>query len=123
MALTNLSDITESQKQDLVASLAAIVVGKAADECTAEGITAVVEASGNSIDASTASLFASVVKMAGGIKKFCAAPGAGGGGGGGAAAASGGAAAAEEPQEEEEEEAEIGGGVDMFGSGGGGGDY
>jgi 60s Acidic ribosomal protein. len=122
MALTNLSEITDSQKKDLVASLAAIVVGKAADECTAEGITSVVEASGNSIDASTASLFASVVNMAGGVKKFCAAPGAGGGGGGGAAAA-GGEAAAAEPEEEEEEEADIGGGVDMFGSGGDGGDY
>lgn len=123
MSLTTLSEITDTQKKDLVASLAAIIVGNAAEECTAEAITAVAEASGNSIDASMAALFASVVRMAGSIDKFCAAPGAGGGGGGGAAAAAGGAAAAEEPQEEEEEEAEIGGGVDMFGGGDGGGDY
>jgi large subunit ribosomal protein LP1 len=122
MSVKNLSDITEVQKKDLVASLSAIIVGNSAEECTAEAITAVAEASGNSIDASVATLFASVVRMAGGIDKFCAAPGAGGGGGA-AVASSGGAAAAEEPEEEEEEEAEIGGGVDMFGGGGGGGDY
>ena len=122
MAVTNLSEITDSQKQELVASLAALVVGDAADECTAEAITAVAEASGNSIDASMAALFASVVGMAGGIEKFCAAPGSGGGGG---AAASGDAGAVVvEEEEEEEEEAGPGDAVDMFGGGDGdGGDY
>ena len=82
MALTTLTDITDAQKQELVASLSAIVVGNAADvEVTAEALSAVATASGNSLDASYAALFSSVVSMAGGIDKFCAAPGAGGGGG------------------------------------------
>jgi|EP00979_Chaetoceros_neogracilis_P019007 ribosomal protein L12E/L44/L45/RPP1/RPP2 len=122
MALTNLSEITASQKQELVASLATLVVGDAADECTAEAITAVVVASGNSIDASMAALFASVVGLAGGVEKFCAAPGSGGGGGASAAGDSGAAVVVEE--EEEEEEAGPGDAVDMFGGGDdAGGDY
>mmetsp|Transcript_2895 Transcript_2895/g.4418 ORF Transcript_2895/g.4418 Transcript_2895/m.4418 type:complete len:120 (+) Transcript_2895:515-874(+) len=119
MAVTNISEISAAQKQELVASLATLVIG---DECSAESITAVADASGNSIDASMAALFASVVGMAGGVEKFCAAPGSGGGGGGGAAADSGAAAAVEEEEEEEEEMQAPA--SDMFGSGdAGGGDY
>jgi len=121
MAITNLSEITEQQKQELVASLASIVAA-GAEECTAETISAVAEASGNSIDASMAALFASVVSTAGGVDKFCAGPSAGGGGGG-AAAASGGDAAAAVEEEPEEEEAGPGDAIDMFGGGDGGGDY
>mmetsp|Transcript_9730 Transcript_9730/g.13756 ORF Transcript_9730/g.13756 Transcript_9730/m.13756 type:complete len:126 (-) Transcript_9730:1988-2365(-) len=116
MTFTSLTDLSESKKQELVASLATLLVGSAADEISAESLSAVAEASGNSLSPSYASLFSSVASSAGGIDKFCAAPGSGGGGGGGAA--SGGAAAAEEEVEEEkeeEEEMDLGGGMDMFG--------
>eukprot|EP00558_Chaetoceros_sp_UNC1202_P010617 CAMPEP_0197234436 /NCGR_PEP_ID=MMETSP1429-20130617/2186_1 /TAXON_ID=49237 /ORGANISM="Chaetoceros sp., Strain UNC1202" /LENGTH=121 /DNA_ID=CAMNT_0042692843 /DNA_START=124 /DNA_END=489 /DNA_ORIENTATION=- len=121
MVLTSLADLSDSQKQELVASLSAIVVGDAADEVSAEALTAVAEASGNSLSASYASLFSKVVGMAGGLDKFCATPGSGGGGGGGAAAAGGEEAAAEEEEEEEEEQEAPA--VDMFGGDDAGGDY
>jgi ribosomal protein L12E/L44/L45/RPP1/RPP2 len=121
MVLTDLTTLSDAQKQELVASLSAIVVGSAADDVTADAISAVAEASGNSIDASYAALFSSVVAMAGGLDKFCAAPGSGGGGGG-AAASGGEAAAAEEEEPEEEEEAGMEDAIDMFG-GDEGGDY
>jgi large subunit ribosomal protein LP1 len=124
MVLTSISDLTASQKEELVASLSVLVVGSASDgDITAEAVTAVAEASGNTVNGSLAALFSSVATSAGGIEKFCAAPGAGGGGGGGGAAAGGDAAAEEEEEKEEEEEMDIGGGMDMFGGDDGGGDY
>lgn len=119
---TSLTDLDANRKQELVASLSALLVGKAAgdEDVTGEKIEAVATASGNKVSAAYASLWASVVS-AGGIETFTAGPGSGGGGGGG-----GGGAAAEEVEEEkdEEEEADIGGGMDMFGGDeGGGGDY
>merc|ERR1719330_1729354 len=103
MTYTSLSELSDSQKEELVASLATLVVGSAT-------------ASGNSLSASYATLFSKVTEAAGGIDKFCAAPGSGGGGGGGGGgAAAGGEAEKEEEKEEEEEEADIGGGMDMFG--------
>ena len=118
--VSSLTDLTDAQKQELVASLSSIVAG---DDASAESIAAIAEASGNSLQASYASLFSTVVSLAGGLDKFCAAPGAGGGGGGGAATGGGEAAAEEEKEEEEEEEADMGGGMDMFGDDGDGGDY
>lgn len=120
MAITSISDLSDSKKEELVASLAVIVVGSAVEgDITSEALTAVAEASGNTLNSSLAALFGSVATK-GGLDKFCAAPGTGGGGGGG-----GGAAAAEEEAEEEvEEEEEMGDAPvsDMFG-GGDGGDY
>jgi hypothetical protein len=113
----NLSELTASQKEELVASLSVIAVGS---DITAEAVTAVAEASGNTLNASLATLFATVASR--GIDKFCAAPGSGGGGDGGG----GEGAAAEEVEEEVEEEEEVGDApvVDMFGAGDGdGGDY
>jgi len=121
MVLSSLSDLTDFQKEELVASLSVLVVGSAVEgDVTAEALTAVAEASGNTLSGSMAALFSSVATSAGGVEKFCAAPGSGGGGGGGGAAA----AAAEEVVEEKEEEEEVGDApvVDMFG-GGDGGDY
>uniref|UniRef100_A0A7S3V8S4 60S acidic ribosomal protein P2 n=1 Tax=Chaetoceros debilis TaxID=122233 RepID=A0A7S3V8S4_9STRA len=117
MSISSLSDLSDSQKQELVASLASIVVG---DSSSSEALSAVAEASGNSLDGSMAALFSSVVASAGGLKKFCAAPGAGGGGGGGVAVAGGEEAAVEEEPEEEEEAPAA---TDMFGGDGDGGDY
>ena len=127
MTFTSLSELSDTQKSELVASLASIIAASnSGGEVTSEVLTAVADASGNSLAPSWAALFASVVARAGGVEKFCLTPGSGGGGGGGAvAAADSGAAAAVEEKEEEEEEMDLGGGMDMFGAeeGGGGGDY
>jgi hypothetical protein len=120
--ISSISELTDSQREELIASLSVLVVGSVVEdgEISAEALTAVAEASGNSLNSSLATLFSTVATKAGGIKKFCAAPGSGGGGGGGG----GGAAAAAEVVEEKEEEEEVGDApvVDMFG-GGDGGDY
>lgn len=124
---TSLTDLSDSQKEELIASLSALVVGSSGSEVTADKLQAVATASGNSLSGSWATMFASVVNMAGGIDRFCAAPGAGGGGGrgggGGGAGAGAEEAKVEEKEEEEEEEMDLGGGMDMFGGDEGGGDY
>ena len=125
MSFTSLSDLDDATKQEFVASLSALIVGKTGD-VSGEKLEAVATASGNTLSAAYASLWASVIMAAGGnVDKYCAGPGSGGGGGDGGAGAT--AAAAEEPEEEkeEEEEMDMAGGIDMFGGDdeGGGGDY
>lgn len=126
MPFTSLSDLDDNTKQEFVASLSALIVGKTGD-VSGEKLEAVATASGNTLSAAYASLWASVVLAAGGnVDKYCAGPGSGGGGDGGGD--SGGAAVVEEKEEEkeEEEEMDMGGGIDMFGGDGdegGGGDY
>lgn len=121
---TTLEGISDSQKQELVAGLATLLVGSAAEpELTAEKLQAVASASGNSLSPAMATLFASTVQE---VKPYVMSPGGGGGGGGGAAAGGAGDAAAAPAKEEEkeEEEMDLGGGMDMFGGdAGGGGDY
>lgn len=122
MAITSISDLSDSSKQELVASLSTLVVGSSGSDVTSDALIAVAEASGNELSAAWATLFASVVEKAEGIDKFCAAPGSGGSGGSGGA---GGAAAEEavEEEKEEEEEMDMGGGMSMFGEEEGGDDY
>lgn len=128
---SSLTDLSSGRKQELVASLSALLVGSCTSQVTADAITAVAEASGNTISPAYATLFSSIISINGGIDKFCAGPGGGGGGGGAVSASAGGPAASsakaeEKPEEkEEEEEMDLGGGMDMFGGGGagGGGDY
>jgi hypothetical protein len=122
--------MTASQTDQMVASLAALLVGSApSDEgVTAEKLVAVAESAGCSLSSGLATLFASVVtKAPEGVESFMAAPG-GGGGGGGSGGGGGDAdapAAAKEEEKPEEEEMDMGGGMDMFGAeeGEGGGDY
>eukprot|EP00592_Proboscia_alata_P010649 CAMPEP_0194355086 /NCGR_PEP_ID=MMETSP0174-20130528/3064_1 /TAXON_ID=216777 /ORGANISM="Proboscia alata, Strain PI-D3" /LENGTH=127 /DNA_ID=CAMNT_0039124237 /DNA_START=97 /DNA_END=480 /DNA_ORIENTATION=+ len=124
--VTNLSDLSANDKQELVASLSAIVVG-GSGELSSENLVKVAEASGNTLTASWATLFSSVVTSGGGIAKFCPAPGGGGGsggGGGGGDAAAAEEAVVEKPVEEEEVDA-MDGGINMFGDdeAAGSGDY
>ena len=152
MAITSsLDTLSAGQKEELIASLAVLLVGSngnkaaakptegddedGADESAApvtmsmESIQAVAGAAGCTVSASVAQLFAQVATVVpGGVAAYCMSPGGGGGGGGGGGASggdTGGAAAAEaKPEEkEEEEEMDLGGGMDMFGGeeGGGGG--
>mmetsp|Transcript_31444 Transcript_31444/g.46376 ORF Transcript_31444/g.46376 Transcript_31444/m.46376 type:complete len:126 (-) Transcript_31444:372-749(-) len=123
---TSLSEIDENRKQELVASLAALLCKPAeeSDGVTGEQLEAVAKASGNSLSGAYASLWASVVNAGKGTDKFTMGPGGGGGGGGGSGGGGGGGEAAKEEEPEEEEEADMGGGMDMFGGGDGdGGDY
>jgi ribosomal protein L12E/L44/L45/RPP1/RPP2 len=126
--ITGLSELTASQKDELVASLSYLLVGSAESEdgVTADKLQSVASTAGNTLSPALATLFASVVgKAKKGVDGYCTSPG--GGGGGGAAAGGDAAAAAEaQPEEkEEEEEMDMGGGMDMFGGdeGEGGGDY
>eukprot|EP00520_Triparma_pacifica_P002770 CAMPEP_0118650074 /NCGR_PEP_ID=MMETSP0785-20121206/10050_1 /TAXON_ID=91992 /ORGANISM="Bolidomonas pacifica, Strain CCMP 1866" /LENGTH=118 /DNA_ID=CAMNT_0006542419 /DNA_START=12 /DNA_END=368 /DNA_ORIENTATION=+ len=116
---TSLTELTGAKKDEMITSLASLVVADAGAEVSEESISAVIEAAGCTSNATYVKIFATVV-AAGGIDKFCATPGSGGGGGGG-----GDAAAAEEVEEEkeEEEEMDMGGAMDMFGGEGGDGDY
>ena len=119
---TSLSELSDSRKEELVASLATIVCGSSSvDGITAEALAAVADKSGNKLSESYASLFSAVATAAGGLDPFCGVPGAGGGGGGGG----GGDAAvpaAKVEEKAEEEEVDMGGGIDMFGGDEGGGD-
>jgi ribosomal protein L12E/L44/L45/RPP1/RPP2 len=127
MSFISLDSLDAHTKEEFVASLAALIVGKSSESVTGEALEAVAAASGNTLSGVYASLWASAVNAAGGVDKYCAGPGSGGGDGSGGAG--GGAAAAEvekeEEKEEEEEEMDMAGGIDMFGGdeGGGGGDY
>eukprot|EP00549_Striatella_unipunctata_P024578 CAMPEP_0118693828 /NCGR_PEP_ID=MMETSP0800-20121206/12142_1 /TAXON_ID=210618 ORGANISM="Striatella unipunctata, Strain CCMP2910" /NCGR_SAMPLE_ID=MMETSP0800 /ASSEMBLY_ACC=CAM_ASM_000638 /LENGTH=126 /DNA_ID=CAMNT_0006592141 /DNA_START=174 /DNA_END=554 /DNA_ORIENTATION=+ len=126
MPITSLTDLTDAQKEDLVISLSALVLGSAggAEEASGEKLQAIAKASGNEVSDSLAALFASVLTKAGGIDSFCGAPGSGGGGGGGGGGGAAEAAQEEEKEEEpEEEEMDLGGGMDMFGGDAGDGDY
>lgn len=95
MVLTSLADLSASQKEDLVASLSGLIVGST-DEVTAEKLQAVATASGNSVSAPMAALFAKVLTSAEkGVESYTPGPGGGGGGGGEGGGGDGGAAVAE----------------------------
>ena len=68
-----------ADKDQLVVSLAALLLGDCGVEITAEGIDAVVSSSGNQIPSYYSALFASYIGKAGGVDKFCAGPSSGGG--------------------------------------------
>ena len=148
---TSLDSLSAGQKEELIASLAVLLVGSngnkaaaapapaddedGADESAApvtmsmESIQAVATAAGCTVSASVAKLFAQIATVVpGGVSTYCMSPGGGGGGGGasGGGGADGAAAEAKPEEKEEEEEMDLGGGMDMFGGdegGGGGGDY
>uniref|UniRef100_A0A7S3HK71 60S acidic ribosomal protein P1 n=1 Tax=Spumella elongata TaxID=89044 RepID=A0A7S3HK71_9STRA len=119
--------VTGADKDQLVTSLAAIVLSDSGADITAESLNAVIAASGNQVPAYYATLFASFIEKSGGLDKFFAGPSAGGAAapaaaGAAAPAAAGAPAAAPAPKVEEVDALE--GGMDMFGGGGGGGgDY
>lgn len=70
-----------AEKDQLVASLAAIVCHDAGVEVSADNISSVVNASGNTIPAYYAPLFATYIEKAGGVSKFFGSgPSAGGAG-------------------------------------------
>ena len=81
MALTTIADLSDAQKEELVASLSCLVIS---DDVTAEKLAAVAAAAGCSLSDPMAALFASVVTGSPkGMESFTPPPGGGGGGGGG----------------------------------------
>jgi large subunit ribosomal protein LP1 len=108
---TDLSALTGGKKQEMIASLACLILGDDSADITSEALTAIAEASGNKMEPMWATLFANAATAAGGIEKFTMAPGSGGGGGGGGDAAP----AAAVVEVVEEEEMDLSAGASMFG--------
>ena len=61
MPISSLEGLSDAQKQELVASLSAIVVGSSGGDVTAEALNAVATASGCSLSEAWASVFAGAV--------------------------------------------------------------
>lgn len=119
-------DVSGADKDQLVVSLAAILLSDSKVEVSADNINTVVSSSGNKIPAYYPTLFSTYIEKAGGVEKFFAAPSAGGApaAGGAAPAASAAPAAAKAPEKPKEEEVDaLDGGMDMFGGGAKTGDY
>jgi ribosomal protein L12E/L44/L45/RPP1/RPP2 len=78
MVLTTLEGLSAVQKEELVASLSCLLIGN--DELSAEKLSAVATASGNSVSDAMAALFVNVVgKATKGIEAFAPPPGGSGG--------------------------------------------
>jgi hypothetical protein len=72
--------VTGADKDQLVVSLAAIILADSKLEVSAENINTVLSSSGNSAPAYYATLFSTYIEKAGGVEKFFTAPSAGGAG-------------------------------------------
>ena len=71
MVVSSLEGLSDAQKQELVASLSAIVVGSSGADVTADSLSAVATASGNSLSGAWASVFASAVSKVRHILWIC----------------------------------------------------
>ena len=82
MVYTSLTDLTDAQKEELVASLSLLVAGD--KDLSTEKLTSIASSSGNTLSEAMASIFVTVVgKAPKGLEQFTPPPGGGGGGGGG----------------------------------------
>jgi large subunit ribosomal protein LP1 len=127
--MPGLKGLSKEGKDEVVTTLAALLLHDAGAEITSDKISEVISASGNSVEKYWPGMFAGLLAKAdvSALISSSTAPGAGGGGGG-APAAAGAAPAAEkkdekkEKKEEKKEEpaAEVAGAGDLFGGGGGG---
>lgn len=68
-----------AEKNDLVLSLAALLLSDCSVEITEENLTSVVSSSNNSVPAYMTTLYANLIAKAGGVSKFQPGPSAGGG--------------------------------------------
>lgn len=71
--------VTGAAKNNLVVSLAAILLSDSNLDISQENIDSVVTASGNTIPSYYSALFANYIEKAGGVERFFAGPSAGGG--------------------------------------------
>lgn len=127
--MPGLKDLSKSSKDEIVTTLAALLLHDAGAEITGDKLNEVITASGNSVEKYWPGMFAGLLAKAdiAALIASSTAPGAGGSAApaaGGAAPAAGGDkkdAKAEKKEEKKEEAAEIDvGGGDLFGGGGGG---
>ncbi len=72
--------VTGSEKDQLVVSLAALLLHDSGADVSADNLQAVVNASGNTVPAYYPTLYASFIEKAGGVNKFLVGPSAGGAG-------------------------------------------
>ena len=105
-----LSGLSASQKEDMIVSLATLVLHDSGKDVTADNLNALVKASGNTVQAFWGSLYAKFVEGRD-LDDLIMKPGMGGGPAVGAAAGGAAAEAAVEQEEEEEEEEESAGGA------------
>ena len=73
-------EVTGAAKDQLVISLAAILLSDSSIEISAENLETVVSASSNKVPSYFPTLFAGFIQKAGGVDKFLAGPSAGGSG-------------------------------------------
>lgn len=127
--MPGLKDLSKEGKDEVVTTLAALLLHDAGAEVTSDKISEVISASGNSVEKYWPGMFAGLLAKAdiAALIASSTAPGSGGGGGGAAPAAGGAPAAAdkkeekkEKKEEKKEEPAEVAGAGDLFGGGGGG---
>jgi large subunit ribosomal protein LP1 len=71
--------VSGADKDQLVTSLAAIILSDSGADITADSINTVLSASGNTVPAYYPTLFASYIEKCGGLEKFFSGPSAGGG--------------------------------------------
>lgn len=71
--------VTGAAKNNLVVSLAAILLSDSNLDISQENIDSVVTASGNTIPSYYSALYANYIEKAGGVERFFAGPSAGGG--------------------------------------------
>jgi len=69
------------EKEQLVISMAALLLSDCGTELSAENLSSVITASNNSVPTYYPALFAGFFEKSGGVKSFLAGPSAGGGGG------------------------------------------
>jgi large subunit ribosomal protein LP1 len=70
--------VTGSDKDQLVTSLAALLLHDSGVDVTAENLQSAISASGNNVPAYYPSLYATYIEKAGGVEKFLVGPSAGG---------------------------------------------
>ncbi len=73
-------EVTGADKDQLVVSLAAILLHDSKVEVSADNINSVLSSSGNSVPAYYPTLFSTYIEKAGGVEKFFSGPSAGGAG-------------------------------------------
>jgi hypothetical protein len=73
-------ECTGADKDQLVTSLAVLLLSDCEQAVTADAINAVLSSSGNSVASYYPTLFATFVEKAGGVEDMCSAPSAGGAG-------------------------------------------
>ncbi|PHJ24206.1 60s acidic ribosomal protein [Cystoisospora suis] len=120
MAAVATASIPEAQKQELLCTYAALILNDDKLDITAENISKLITASGNSVEPYMPTLFAralqgqNIGQLLTNAGSCAAAAPAAGGAAGGAAPAGGAAAAKEEKKEEPEEEEEDDMGFSLF---------